>query len=76
MVKCTCELHDILEEKHKGLNFIDFFPIFKDLTIGISYIHSHCLTHGDIKPANILFLNGNFALCDYGTGINLHYESK
>ena len=75
MVKGTFELIDFLNEKHKGLNFLDFFHIFKDLIIGITFIHSHCLTHGDIKPANILFSNRKFSLCDYGEGVNLYYEA-
>ena len=39
-------------------------------------MHSHFLTHGDIKPDNMIILNGRYCLCDYGTGINLYYESK
>ena len=31
MTKCICELHDNLLEKCKGLNFLDLYPIFKDI---------------------------------------------
>ena len=37
-------------------------------------MNSHFLTHGDIKPDNILIIDNKFCLCDYGTGINLYYE--
>ena len=60
----------------KGLSFLDLYKIFKDVLIGITYMNSHFLTHGDIKPANILNLNDNYCLCDYGTGMNLYYESR
>ena len=76
MAKGSCELLDLLKEKEKGLNFIEMIPIFKDIIIGISFIHSNYLTHGDIKPANILISSGRYYLCDYGTGTNLYYESR
>ena len=76
MIEGTCELLDLLREKSKGLSFIELFPIFKDMIIGLSYMNSNCLTHGDIKPANILILNDKFCLCDYGIGKNLYYESR
>ena len=74
MATGSSELHSILVEKHKGLNFLDFFPIFKDIVLAISYMHSHFLTHSDIKPANILIKDGKYYQCDYGTGRNLYYE--
>ena len=37
-------------------------------------MHSHFLSHGDIKPANILIIDNLYSLCDYGTGKNLYYE--
>ena len=58
MAKGVCELLDNLAEKHKALNFLDFFPIFKDIILGISYMQSHFLIHGDIKPANMLIKDG------------------
>ena len=74
MRKGVCELSDKLIEKSKGIGFIDFYPIFRDLLIGITYMHSHFMTHGDIKPANMLIKDGNYYQCDYGTGRNLYYE--
>lgn len=38
-------------------------------------MHSNFLTHGDIKPTNVLVSGGNYCLCDYGTGRNLYYEA-
>ena len=76
MIKGTCELPDLLKEKNKGLGFVDLYPIFKDILLGITYMNSNFLTHGDIKPGNILVLANQHCLCDYGTGINLYYEEK
>ena len=39
-------------------------------------MNSNFLTHGDIKPGNILIMANKYCLCDYGTGINLYYEQK
>ena len=74
MTKAVCELRDNLIEKNKGRGFLDLYPIFKDLLIGITYMHSHYMTHGDIKPANMLIKGGKYYQCDYGTGRNLYYE--
>ena len=69
-----CELDYILIERHKGLNFLDFYPILKDMVLSITYMHSHFMTHGDIKPANMLLKDGNYYQCDYSTGRNLYFE--
>ena len=66
MAKGSCELPDLLKEKQKGLNFIKIFPIFKDIIVGTSYIHCRFLTHGDIKPANIVCNNGSWMITDFG----------
>ena len=74
MKQGTCELLENLVEKRKGLCFLDLYPVFKDSILGICYMNSHFLTHGDIKPANILILETKYCLCDYGIGKNLYYE--
>lgn len=75
MVKGDCELLELKKEKQKGLDFINLFPIFKDTILGLAYMNSHYLTHGDIKPANILIKGMTYYLCDYGIGRNLYFES-
>lgn len=50
----------MLVTKYKGLNFYDFYPIFKDIVLGITYMNSHFFTHGDIKPGNILMKEGKY----------------
>ena len=76
MSKGQCELRDVLKEKFKKLSFFDFYIIFRDLLLGITNMNSNYLTHGDVKPSNILYFNGLYCLCDYGTGRNLFYESR
>ena len=34
---------------------------------GASHLHEHGLFHGDIKPDNLIFVNGNLKLADFGT---------
>ena len=65
-----------------------FFPILKQLIKGLSYIHSNFISHGDIKPENILIYgdkkllnniqeylkSATFQISDY-SGINLEYNN-
>ena len=37
-----------------------------ELASAIIHLHAHGITHGDIKPANIMRLNGHWTLADYG----------
>ena len=54
------------------MQFIDFFPIYRDSIIGLTFMHINRIAHRDIKPANIMMMTKNkFALADYGIGINL-----
>ncbi len=56
-------------------NFHEFLPIFRDCTLGVTYMNSHAIAHRDIKPGNIMNLkSNNFVLADYGEGENLSYE--
>ena len=49
-----CDLKKIVKDKRRPLNLREFFPIFRDCILGLSYIHSQNIAHRDIKPANIV----------------------
>ncbi len=56
------------------MTFREFFPVFKDGILGLTYMHIHNIAHRDIKPENIMKMSKDkFALADYGLGINLQY---
>ena len=55
-----------------SMSFREFFPVFKDSILGLTYMHIHNIAHRDIKPANLMKMaKDKFALADYGIGINL-----
>ena len=57
------------------MSFRDFFPIFKDTILAVTYMHSRAFAHRDIKPNNILKMkSGKYVVVDYGVGINLEGE--
>lgn len=40
---------------------------FHDIVAGLSYLHSHNVIHGDIKPENLLLSGeGSIKICDFG----------
>ncbi len=54
------------------MSFREFFPVFKDGILGLTYMHIHNIAHRDIKPANFMKMSKDkFKLADYGIGINL-----
>ena len=44
----------------------DAVSIGKELASGLTCLHERGLTHGDIKPSNILRIDGRWAISDYG----------
>ena len=50
-----------------GLTFEQIIEIFIEIAKGASHLHKHNLSHGDIKPENIVFINGHPKLADFGT---------
>jgi len=54
------------------MKFLDFFPIYRDCIIGLTFMHIKRIAHRDIKPENIMKITQNqYALADYGVGKNL-----
>ena len=52
----------------------DFFPVFRDCILGLTYMHSKNLVHRDIKPGNILVMGkDSYSISDFGEGQNLDY---
>jgi len=49
------------------LSAIDVLSILRTVTSGVQHLHAHKLFHGDIKPENIIFINGQAKISDFGT---------
>ena len=59
------------------MEFKEYVIIFRDIIVGLSYMHTNTLAHRDIKPGNILRMNdGKYVLMDFGVGINLSNEEN
>lgn len=50
-----------------NLSVLDILSILRTVTSGVQHLHAHKIFHGDIKPENIIFINGQAKLSDFGT---------
>ena len=59
---------EILERKNNKLYYNEFklIDILKNLVKALSLLQSRKITHRDIKPQNIMIINGKFKICDFG----------
>ena len=56
------------------MNFEEFFPVFRDSILGITFMHINNIAHRDIKAKNIMRINENkYVIADYGEGVNLNF---
>ena len=61
------------EIDHRGrLPFADCLQIALSLTSALGHLHRHGLVHRDVKPANVIFVNGQPKLADIGLVAEVH----
>ncbi|MCA9282919.1 MAG: serine/threonine protein kinase [Phycisphaeraceae bacterium] len=63
-------LHTYLD-RHGRRPSAEVAQIGADLARAVRHLHAHGVTHGDIKPANIMRIGGRWLLADYGLVRNL-----
>jgi serine/threonine protein kinase len=69
-------LESILKLKNKKPSFDEKINIFKQILSAVQFLHSNGIIHQDIKPANILFVDGIPKLCDFGLSYDLSVEGR
>ena len=69
-------LESILKLKNKKPLFDEKINIFKQILSAVQFLHSNRIIHQDIKPANILFVDGIPKLCDFGLSYDLSVEGR
>ena len=40
--------------------------VWKEMLLAVHHIHNHRIVHGDLKPANFVFVKGHLKLIDFG----------
>jgi WD40 repeat protein len=61
------------EIKHRGrLPFAECLQVGLSLTSALGHLHQHGLVHRDVKPANVIFGNGQPKLADIGLVADVH----
>lgn len=62
---------DLYLKRHGRRPTSEAAAIGVQLAEAVRHLHAHGITHGDIKPANIMRLNGAWTLADYGLARDL-----
>lgn len=61
-------LYTYISKNNQVLNIDNRINIFEVIIDGISIAHSRSILHRDITPNNILRINGEWHICDFGLG--------
>ena len=57
---------------NNNIHFNNFINLFNNLCNGIKLLQDHKIVHRDIKPTNVLILNNQLNLIDYGLSCNVN----
>ncbi|CAD8202405.1 unnamed protein product [Paramecium pentaurelia] len=68
--RCKCDLQAQFNQKKKKENKYytpnEVINILKQITNGYKFLYDNNIIHRDIKPQNILYLNGVYKIADFG----------
>lgn len=70
MERCECDIYDYLNSSI-SIEDREIFHIFDDILYGIKFAHDHDIIHRDLHLGNILKINNDFVICDFGLGKDL-----
>lgn len=70
MEKCECDIDDYIK-KNVSISDIELFHLFDDILQGVKTAHDNNIIHRDLHLGNILKINNDFVICDFGLGKDL-----
>ena len=77
MELCDMTLYDYIQTRNRNIgeftkqDYIKSIDIFKQIVVGLNYLHKTNIIHRDIKPSNILFSKNIVKIGDFGLSINI-----
>ena len=75
MERCECDIYDFLKTS-VSIEEKEIFHLFDDVLHGIKFAHDNSIIHRDLHLGNILKINNDFVLCDFGLGKDLSKDKS